>query len=106
VRHAGKSGYFRMVGHPETDHRRTWGFQLTFYKGFIDDDFRCDIAEFTPLPRLHLFPHRFKVALHPIDADRNAIDQRERFECLASTGVNTPETILLSSDLDAGRRAI
>jgi len=32
------------------------GFQLAFYKGFVDDHFGRDMGEFTPLPRFHLLP--------------------------------------------------
>ena len=38
--------------------------------------------EFTPLPGLNLLSHRLEVALHPIDTDRNAVDERERLRVL------------------------
>ena len=53
-------------------------FESALDERLVDDNFGRDIGEFAPLPRLHLLPHGLKVALHPVDADRNAIDQRER----------------------------
>ena len=31
------------------------------------------------LPCFHLFSHRLEVSLHPIDANRDAVNERERF---------------------------
>jgi len=59
-----------------------WWIKSPLDERFVDHNLGCDIREFAPLPRLHLFPHGFKVALHPIDAGRDAIDQRERFRVL------------------------
>ena len=37
-----------------------------------------DIRELTSRPGLHLLPHGFEIPLHPINSDRNAVDQRKR----------------------------
>jgi len=61
------------------DRREVFGrFQLALDKSLVDDHFRCDIREFTSLPGLYLFAHGLEVALHPVDADRDTVDQRER----------------------------
>jgi len=52
--------------------------QFAFDESFVDYDFRGDIGEFTLLPSFDLLSHRLEVALHPIDSDRNAIDERKR----------------------------
>jgi hypothetical protein len=44
----------------------------------VDDDLGGDVRQFTSLPCVHLLSHEFKVALHSVDADRDAIDERER----------------------------
>jgi hypothetical protein len=59
-----------------------WGFRLAFDEGFLDEYLGADIGEFAPLPRLHLFAHGLEVALHSVDPDRNAINQRERLRML------------------------
>ena len=53
--------------------------QLALHGRFVNDHLRGDIREFTLLPCLHLFSHRFKVPLHAVDTDRDTIDQRKRF---------------------------
>ena len=42
----------------------------------IDDHFRGVIAEFAVLPRLDLLSHGLEVPLHPVDTDRDAINER------------------------------
>jgi hypothetical protein len=59
-----------------------WGFRLAFDEGFLDEYLGGDIGEFAPLPRLHLFAHGLEVALHSVDTERNAINQRERLRML------------------------
>ena len=39
----------------------------------VNDHLRRDISQFTFAPGLYLPSHRFKVALHPIDPDRNGV---------------------------------
>jgi len=56
-----------------------WSFKLAFHKRLVDDHLGRDVREFTPLSRLHLLSHRLEVALHPVNPNRDAVDQRERF---------------------------
>jgi hypothetical protein len=49
--------------------------QLALHERLVDNHLRSDVREFTTLPRLHLFLHGFKVPLHPIHTDRNAVDK-------------------------------
>jgi hypothetical protein len=58
------------------------GFQPALDESFVDDHLRRDIRQFTSLPGLHLFSHRFEVPLHPVNTDRDAIDERERLRVL------------------------
>jgi hypothetical protein len=50
------------------------GFQFAFHKVLVDNDLRRDIGEFTPVPSIDLLSHQFEVALHPVDANGNAVD--------------------------------
>jgi hypothetical protein len=58
------------------------GLEFAFHERLVDDHLRRDISKFTPLPRLHLFPHGFEIALHPAHSNRNAVDQRKRLRVL------------------------
>ena len=49
--------------------------QFTLDKGFVDDHLG---RPFASLPGLHLLSHRLKVPLHAVDANRDAVDERER----------------------------
>jgi hypothetical protein len=49
--------------------------EFPLHECLVDDDLGSYIREFEPLPRFHLHLHWFEVALHAINADRNAIDQ-------------------------------
>jgi hypothetical protein len=49
--------------------------EFPLHERLVDDDLGSYIREFEPLPRFHLHLHWFEVALHAINADRNAIDQ-------------------------------
>ena len=53
-------------------------FQFALDESLVDDHLRRDIGEFTFLPLLYLLAHGLEVPLHPVDAHRDAIDQRER----------------------------
>jgi len=57
-------------------------FEFAFNERFVDDNLRRDVRQFTSLPGFHLLPHRVEVSLHAIHADRDAINQRERFRVL------------------------
>jgi hypothetical protein len=45
-----------------------------------------NVRQFTSLPGFDLFPHRLKVSLHSVDANRDAVDEREQLRVLAGTG--------------------
>ena len=42
------------------------------------------IGELTPLPYFHLLPHRLEVPLHPVDADRDAVEVKSKREGASS----------------------
>jgi len=44
----------------------------------VDDHLGCYVRQFTSLPGFHLPSHRLKVPLHTVDANRNAVNERER----------------------------
>jgi len=52
-------------------------FQLGFDKRLVDDYLGADVCQLTSLPRLHLLSHGLEVPLHPINAHRDAVDERE-----------------------------
>ena len=52
-------------------------FEFALDKCLVDDDLGGDVRQFASLPGFNLLSHRIKVPLHSIDADRNAVDQRE-----------------------------
>ena len=57
-------------------------FQLAFDKSLVDDHLRGNIGQPTSPPGFHLLPHRLEVPLHPINANRDAVDERERLGVL------------------------
>lgn len=57
-------------------------FEFAFYERLVDDHFGGYIGKFSSLPSFYLLAHRFEVALHPVDTDRDTIDQRKRFRVL------------------------
>jgi hypothetical protein len=67
-----------------------WGFQSALDERLVDNHLGCHVRQFTSLPRFHLLSHGLEVALHSINTHRDAVDERERFECFASTGVKSP----------------
>src|ERR1700685_1110505 len=44
----------------------------------VNDHLGGDVRQLTSLPRFHLLSHELKVSLHSINANRNAVDERER----------------------------
>jgi len=52
--------------------------QFALHKRLVDDHFGRDIRQLTSLPGFDLLAHRLEVALHSIDANRDAVDERER----------------------------
>ena len=53
-------------------------FKFALDEGFVDDHFHGDVRQFASLPVFHLLSRGLEVPLHSIDANRNAIDERER----------------------------
>src|SRR5258708_18167408 len=53
-------------------------FKLALHKRLVDDHLGGDIRQFTSLPKLHLLSHRLKVALHSVNTNRDAVDEREQ----------------------------
>jgi hypothetical protein len=60
--------------------------QFALDESLVDYDFRRDIGEFASLPCLDLLSHRLKVALHSIDANRDAVDERKRLRVFRQYG--------------------
>ena len=57
-------------------------FQSALDESLVDDHLCCDVRQFTPLPGFHLLSHGLEVSLHSVDADRDAVDERERLRVL------------------------
>jgi hypothetical protein len=57
-------------------------FQLALNKCLVDGHLRRDVGEFILQSGLHLLSHGLEVALHPIDSNRDAFDERERLRVL------------------------
>jgi hypothetical protein len=55
-----------------------WRFEFALNERFVDDHPCRDVCQFTPLLGLNLLPYRLEIALHPIDANRDAVNQRKR----------------------------
>jgi len=53
-------------------------FEFALDECLVDDHLSSDVRQLTSLPRFHLLSHRLKVALHAINTNRNAVDERER----------------------------
>jgi len=51
----------------------------------------------THLPHLYLLPHGVEIALHRVDADRNAVDERERLRVFGEHRGEQPETMFPDS---------
>jgi len=65
---------------------RRWPGEPVNRKRFIDDHLGRHVRQFTPLPSFHLFSPRLEVSLHSIDANRNAVDERERLRMFCEHG--------------------
>ena len=61
-------------------------FESALDECLVDDHLGCYVRQFTSLPGFDLLSHRLKVALHPVnanrDAIRDAINERERLRVL------------------------
>jgi hypothetical protein len=53
-------------------------FQFALDRRLVDDHLGRDVSQFTSLVGFDLLSHRFEIPLHAVDADRNAVDERER----------------------------
>jgi|HubBroStandDraft_5_1064220.scaffolds.fasta_scaffold02083_5 hypothetical protein len=82
-------------------------FQLALDERFVDDHLRCDIREFTFLPRFYLLSHRLKLrCIRSTPTEMQSMSEKD-FECLANTGVSAPATMFPNSAPKAyGRRAV
>ena len=56
--------------------------ESAFDECLVDNHFRCDIPQFISLSDFHLFAHGLEVSLHSVNADRHAVDERERLPVL------------------------
>lgn len=72
-----------------------WSFEFALNKRLIDDHLRVDIGEFAPLPCLRpCFRMGSKLrCIRSTPTETQSIGEND-FECLASTGVNAPGTML------------
>jgi len=59
-----------------------------------EDQLRCVIGNLCLPPTLDLALQRLEVPLNTVHANRERVNQVETLVCLASTGVNTPGTML------------
>jgi len=60
--------------------------QIPFDKRTVDRQLRLLCGQLLPSPMFNLLPHRFKVPLHPINANRQSIFQREAFRVFRQYG--------------------
>jgi len=75
----------RNKGH-EPSGLGAWSFQFPLEESLVDDHLRGHIREFTSLPDFHMFSHRLKVALHPVNTHRDGVTERERLRVLRQYG--------------------
>jgi hypothetical protein len=68
-------------------------FQFAVDEGRVEDQLCGVVGDLRLPPRLNLALQRLEVPLNPVDSKRERINQVETLVCLASTGVNTPETM-------------
>ena len=55
-----------------------WSFQSALNKCLVYDHLGGDVRQFTSRPRFHLLSHRLEVSLHPVNADRDGVNERGR----------------------------
>jgi len=71
--------------------------ELALDERLVDDHFGGDTGESAPLPRLDLFRIGSKLCcMRSTPTETQSISEKD-FECLASTGVNTPGTMFPDS---------
>jgi len=71
---------------------------LALEKDPVDDQLRSFVWNPWCFPNFDLLFHRLKIPLNPAIPDRENVDQTHVFVCFASTGVNTPGTMLPNSE--------
>ena len=54
-------------------------------------------------PTLHLAPHRFKISLHPIHADRKRVSEREMLRVFPRTGLAARDSVMALSSVSRVR---
>ena len=74
-------------------------FESTLDECLVDDHLGGDVRQLTFLPRFHLLSHRLKISLHSVNANRDAVDERERLRVFREHGGkhtwdNVPESRL------------
>ncbi len=62
------------------------GFQSALDKRLVYHHLGGDISQFTSLLSFNLLSHRFEVALHSVNAHRDAVDERERLRVFRKHG--------------------
>jgi len=78
--------------------------QLTLDERLVDDNFRGDVRQLASLPCLHLLAHGLEVSLHSVNAQRDAVDERERLRLFREhgskhAGANVPDNPVSGSTL-------
>jgi hypothetical protein len=73
-------------------------FEFAVNERLVNHNLGCDVAEFTPLPRLELPSPRLEVALHSVDPTEMQSMSENDLECFARTGVNTPAMAKMTDD--------
>src|SRR5260370_41648364 len=63
------------------------GLEFALNKCLVDDHLGGDVRQFAFLPGLHLFSQRLETSLHPVDADGDTDDERERLRVDRITGL-------------------
>ena len=62
------------------------GAEVALHKCFVDGHLGRHVRQLAPLPSLYLLLHRLEVPLHPVNAYRDAVDQRERLRVFSDNG--------------------
>jgi hypothetical protein len=61
-------------------------FQFALNKRLVNDYLGGDVRQFTSLPCFDLLSRRLEVALHSVDPNRDAVDERERLRVFREHG--------------------
>jgi hypothetical protein len=63
-----------------------WSLKSALDKRLINDDLGGDVRQFASLPGLDLLSHGLEAALHPVNANRNGVNKRERLRVFCERG--------------------